>query len=65
MHYIAVGGFEILKVLVGKVGENKNGFNQVKKIVKLHNSQNVNIFYINVYKSFFGSSWFKSIGQRI
>lgn len=24
MHYIAVGGFEILKVLVGKVGENKN-----------------------------------------
>ncbi|SOC32420.1 hypothetical protein BTH160X_70064 [Brochothrix thermosphacta] len=31
MHYIAVGGFEILKVLVGKVGENKNGFNRLEQ----------------------------------
>lgn len=30
MHYIAVGGFEILKVLVGKVGENKNVSNRLE-----------------------------------
>lgn len=30
MHYIAVGGFEILKVLVGKVEENKNRFNRLE-----------------------------------
>ena len=31
MSYIAVGGFEILEVLVGKVGENKNGFNRLEQ----------------------------------
>ncbi|ODJ69763.1 hypothetical protein [Brochothrix thermosphacta] len=30
MRYIAVGGFEILEVLVGKVEENKNRFNRLE-----------------------------------